>query len=160
MDERASSAVPTVTKAEPYAELVATRRTCHRCAGLTNPADLLEGRFDSAHVGPWSLWQGNLHAALMVVGQDWGDTAYFVRHEGREAAEVLRHDADDLVGHTIDLKAAPDDCHVSVEESLPAAVTQHHRLPGGIQLVVFGQQRAAQCGARAEDLEEVAGHER
>ena len=28
--------------------------------------------------------QGHLGASVMVVGQDWGDTTYFVQHEGRE----------------------------------------------------------------------------
>ncbi|MCX5863851.1 MAG: uracil-DNA glycosylase family protein [Deltaproteobacteria bacterium] len=68
----------------PYAQVVADRKACHLCCGLTNPADVNGGRFDSEHIGAWSLWQGNLDASLMVVGQDWGDTSYFVRREGRE----------------------------------------------------------------------------
>lgn len=67
-----------------YASLVANRKACHRCAELTNPADVQGGTLDSDHVGPWSLWQGNLDADLMVVGQDWGDTRYFVEGGGRE----------------------------------------------------------------------------
>jgi DNA polymerase len=73
-----------VGKREDYAQLVAARRACRRCAGLTNPADVEGGRLDSDQVGPWSLWQGNLDAAVMVVGQDWGDTRYLLRHAGRE----------------------------------------------------------------------------
>jgi DNA polymerase len=30
------------------------------------------------------LWQGNLGAQIMVVGQDWGNTTYFVQRKGRE----------------------------------------------------------------------------
>lgn len=71
-------------KLADYAELVAARKACHLCSGLTNPADVAGGRFDSEQVGAWSLWQGNLDASIMVVGQDWGDTSYFVRGEGRE----------------------------------------------------------------------------
>lgn len=73
-----------MSKLVDYGQLVTDRKACHLCSGLTNPADVECGRFDSRHVGPWSLWQGNLNASVMVVGQDWGDTAYFVRHEGRE----------------------------------------------------------------------------
>ncbi len=73
-----------MSKAADYGQLVAERKACHLCEGLTNPADVERGRFDSDHIGAWSLWQGNLDASLMVVGQDWGDRAYFLRHEGRE----------------------------------------------------------------------------
>lgn len=73
-----------MTKAADYVEMVAARKACHLCTGLINPADVEEGRFDAEQIGSWSLWQGNLDASLMVVGQDWGDTGYFVRHEGRE----------------------------------------------------------------------------
>lgn len=73
-----------MTKEAEYAELAAVRKECHRCTGLTNPAEVEDGRFDSGEVGPWSQWQGNLYASLMVVGQDWGDTSYFVRRQGGE----------------------------------------------------------------------------
>jgi len=73
-----------MTKSNAYAELTATRKACHRCRGLTNPADVEGGRLDSKHIGAWAIWQGNLDATLMVVGQDWGDTAYFVRHQGKD----------------------------------------------------------------------------
>jgi hypothetical protein len=71
-------------KTADYAQLVTARKACHLCSGLTNPADVEGGRFDSEHIGAWSLWQGNLDASIMVVGQDWGDTTYFGRHKGRE----------------------------------------------------------------------------
>ena len=73
-----------MSKLSDYAQLVYARKVCHLCCGLTNPADLERGRFDSEHVGAWSLWQGNLDASVMVVGQDWGDTDYFLQHGGRE----------------------------------------------------------------------------
>jgi len=73
-----------MSKPSDYSQLVTARKACHLCAGLTNPADVHEGRFDSDHIGAWSIWQGNLDASAMVVGQDWGDTSYFVRREGRE----------------------------------------------------------------------------
>jgi DNA polymerase len=51
---------------------------------LTNPAELLDGSLDSEQIGPWTLWQGNLNAELMVIGQDWGDVGYFLNHRGRD----------------------------------------------------------------------------
>ena len=65
-----------------YAELVARRKACRACTGLTNPSAVDDGAFDSDHIGPWSRWQGNLSADLMLVGQDWGDTRYFRRFRG------------------------------------------------------------------------------
>ena len=65
-----------------YSELVARRKACRACTELTNPSVVDDGAFDSDHVGPWSRWQGNLSADLMVIGQDWGDTRYFRRFRG------------------------------------------------------------------------------
>ncbi len=73
-----------MSKIADYRDLVAARKACHLCQGLSNPADIECGRFDSPHVGPWSRWQGNLDARLMVVGQDWETSAYFMRHRGCE----------------------------------------------------------------------------
>jgi uracil-DNA glycosylase len=86
-------------KAEAYAALVTARKACRLCPDLTNPADVDGGRHDSDHVGPWSRWQSDLDATLMVVGQDWGDVRDFVRRGGRDGpgnptnlalAELLR----------------------------------------------------------------------
>jgi uracil-DNA glycosylase family 4 len=65
-----------------YAELVARRKACRACTDLTNPSAVDDGALDSDHIGPWSRWQGNLSADLMLVGQDWGDTRYFRRFQG------------------------------------------------------------------------------
>jgi len=65
-----------------YAKLVKDRKACCACSGLTNPSLVDGGSFDSKQIGPWTRWQGNLSAELMVVGQDWGDIAYFQRNEG------------------------------------------------------------------------------
>jgi uracil-DNA glycosylase family 4 len=77
----------TMNKIAEYTTLVAARKACHRCLalGLTNPVDVDGGHFDSDEIGPWSLWQGNLNASLMVVGQDWGGTKYFNKNGGRDA---------------------------------------------------------------------------
>ena len=61
-----------------YAALVRVRRSCRACPGLINPADCDGGIHDSDQIGPWTLWQGNLRADLVIVGQDWGDTRYFI----------------------------------------------------------------------------------
>ena len=65
-----------------YSALVKERKSCKLCTemGLTNPASF-EG-LDSDHIGPWSCWQGNLNAEILVVGQDWGDKSYFSKWKG------------------------------------------------------------------------------
>ena len=54
--------------------MITCRKACSWCRGLTNPSQCESGKFDSGQIGPWTLWQGNLHAEVLVVGQDWGDT--------------------------------------------------------------------------------------
>jgi uracil-DNA glycosylase family 4 len=55
-----------------YDRLVESRGKCHLCKGLCNPAKVKGyDKFDT-EIGPWSKWQGNLDADLMIVGQDWG----------------------------------------------------------------------------------------
>lgn len=73
-----------MNKIEEYKKLVDERKACRRCQslGLTNPAAYKGGCYDSEQIGPWSLWQGNLNAPLMVVGQDWGGTDYFLKNRG------------------------------------------------------------------------------
>jgi|SRR5947209_10565845 len=74
-------------KHKRYAELIAARKACDICAplNLTNPSRCQDGRYDdNGHIGPWTQWQGNLNAELMIVGQDWGGVDYYVDHEGIE----------------------------------------------------------------------------
>lgn len=73
-----------MAKVTAYDQLVAERAACRRCDGLTNPAIVDGGCFDSSEIGPWSRWQGNLDAKLMIVGQDWGGVTYFRKHHGLE----------------------------------------------------------------------------
>jgi DNA polymerase len=75
-------------KSSLYAELVRSRKACRLCAdcGLTNASAVDEGRYDSAHIGSWTYWQGNLNAELMVVGQDWRDVRYFRENAGQDKA--------------------------------------------------------------------------
>lgn len=65
-----------------YQVLVEARKGCCACTGVVNPSVCGGGRFDCDEIGAWSTWQGNLDAPIMVVGQDWGDEAWFVREAG------------------------------------------------------------------------------
>jgi uracil-DNA glycosylase family 4 len=38
----------------------------------------------TGHIGPWTQWQGNLDADLMVIAQDWGGTKYYLDNDGLE----------------------------------------------------------------------------
>lgn len=68
-----------------YAALVARRKAHQFPAGLLNPSGIQGGAFDSDHLGPWSRWQGNLNADLLIVGQDWGDLPYFTENRGQDS---------------------------------------------------------------------------
>ena len=69
-----------------YDAMVARRRACRACAGLQNPSFVADGAYDSTEIGPWSTWQSNLDAPIVVVGQDFGDVAYFEKHCGADSA--------------------------------------------------------------------------
>lgn len=66
-----------------YRRMVTARRICRECAGLTNGSVIGAGKFDSAEIGPWTRWLGDLSARVLVVGQDWGDQRAFTKQEGR-----------------------------------------------------------------------------
>ncbi len=74
-------------KAPKYVELVEKRKACRICYGgkpengLINPAEY--PGFDSTQIRPWSVWQSDLNADLLIVGQDWGDCQTFERLQGR-----------------------------------------------------------------------------
>jgi DNA polymerase len=76
--------LPAPDRTVAYAALVHARKSCRACNALTNAAECGDGVHDSDHIGPWSIWQGNLNADLMIVGRDWGDTRYFLDNRGRE----------------------------------------------------------------------------
>jgi DNA polymerase len=70
-----------------YDALVAARKACRACgADLRNPSECDGGTWDADHIGPWSRWQGNLNATVMVVGQDWGSEGYFTKKRGCDEA--------------------------------------------------------------------------
>jgi uracil-DNA glycosylase family 4 len=74
-------------KQSQYQTLVNDRQACRACAaiGLTNPSECAGGIYDNLdHIGPWTQWQNNLDADLMVIGQDWGGVEYYLENEGIE----------------------------------------------------------------------------
>jgi len=79
------SGLDVISKDVRYKQLVECRKRCSLCSALENPSRCEQGTYDSRHIGPWSQWQGHLNAELMVVGQDWGDTNYFIKNQGLEA---------------------------------------------------------------------------
>ena len=70
-------------KKAKYDALIEARKSCRACVDLVNPSICQDGALDCNAIGAWSKWQGNLDAPVMVIGQDWGDVAWFVREEGR-----------------------------------------------------------------------------
>lgn len=72
------------SKLKAYQDLVNSRKACRLCKDLTNPSECKAGVYDSDHIGPWAMWQGNLNAEIMVIGQDWGDIKYFIENKGHD----------------------------------------------------------------------------
>jgi len=73
-----------MTRTEKYLQLVELRQRATFPPGLQNPSQIEGGKFDCLQLGPWSLWQGNLDAGVLVIGQDWGDEDYFRLNGGRD----------------------------------------------------------------------------
>ena len=79
-----------MSKHSRYQEMVRDRTKCDLCAqlGLTNPANVQDGKFDGPDIGPWTRWNGNLNAKVLVVGQEWGDVNSLVRQKGLDNASA------------------------------------------------------------------------
>jgi hypothetical protein len=86
--------IVSATWADRYQALVAARKafdpTRH---GLVNPAAVDAGRFDSKHIGPWTMWAHDQSADVMVVGQDWGDVPHFRKTRGLDKANLATNTA-------------------------------------------------------------------
>ena len=66
-----------------YGKLVSKRKKYKFPPGLINPSEVLNGVYDEEiQIGPWSKWQGNLDADIMLIGQDWGNVDFFIECEG------------------------------------------------------------------------------
>lgn len=87
------------SKQSIYDALVEKRRTCRLCQNLNvvRLADCRKDEFGSQHLGPWTGWQGNLDAELMVVGQDWGGTDNYLKQSGCDI------DGDDTNANLVEL---------------------------------------------------------
>jgi uracil-DNA glycosylase len=78
------------SKHETYKTLVRKRKECRQCGDVVNPSECADGKFDQhGHIGPWSDWQGNLDAEIMVVGQEWGGTYDYLSKCGRDTFTYL-----------------------------------------------------------------------
>lgn len=93
--------MPDTDKESAYRYLVHARKECRACDGLVNPSRCEEGRFDCGEIGAWSAWQGNLDAPLLVVGQDWGDVAWFVRESGQSTSTSVTNTTLIRLLHTV-----------------------------------------------------------
>lgn len=72
-------------KIKEYINLVEIRKN-FKFTDLKNPSEIEDGIYDKeASIGPWSLWQGNLDAEMLVIGQDWGDVNYYLDNKGIDA---------------------------------------------------------------------------
>ena len=71
-----------MNKLPRYQELVEQRKACACCPGLANASAIDGGPMDSDRIGPFSRWQGNLEASVMVVAQDFADVEGFREHSG------------------------------------------------------------------------------
>ena len=76
-------------KVRLYQSLVLKRKNCHRCEDLlgigrllTNPSDT---NFDKDEIGPYSAWQHNLNADILIIGRDWGCIDTFELFKGENA---------------------------------------------------------------------------
>jgi len=72
-----------IKKERAYKKLVDMRKGYKFPEGLVNPSEVLNGIYDEDNqIGPWSKWQGNLEAEIMLIGQDWGTVNFFIESNG------------------------------------------------------------------------------
>jgi uracil-DNA glycosylase len=69
-----------------YEALVAARKACRVCVERRpgRIRNCAEFEFDPDVVSHWEQWLGHRRPKLLVVGQDFGNIAYFLRHRGRD----------------------------------------------------------------------------
>ena len=76
-------------KLREYKVLVEDRKACSLCKGwLENASRIEDGIHDSDRVGPYTQWQGNLDASVIVVAQDFSDVAGFCKYRGWAGPDV------------------------------------------------------------------------
>jgi len=59
---------------------------------LVNPSQVNNGLYDSAEIGPWTVWQGSLEAKVMIIGKDFGPVWYFRDNKGGDADDNRTND--------------------------------------------------------------------
>lgn len=70
--------------------ITAGRRKCNACAYIQNKTDIVlynsseDPDTDVATIGQWTMWNGNLNAEYMIVGQDWGTKKYFLDFKAQQ----------------------------------------------------------------------------
>lgn len=73
------------SKEAAYHALVQRRKACRLCSGMENPSEVSSGSFNSDEIGPWTRWLGDPNARVLLVGQEWGDKAAFLRQQGLDS---------------------------------------------------------------------------
>jgi uracil-DNA glycosylase len=71
---------------EEFRALVEARKACRICV-QRNPGRIrscAEFEFDPEVVSHWEQWLGHQKPKILVVGQDFGNVEYFIRHRGRD----------------------------------------------------------------------------
>ena len=77
-----------------YGALVAARKACRICVERS-PGKIrscAEFDYDPNVVSHWELWLGHKKPILLVVGQDFGNVNYFIRHRGRDDPDNKTND--------------------------------------------------------------------
>ncbi len=71
---------------ERYVRLVEEVKAHKFVEGLVNPFDIGGKNLfrDQNQINPWSVWQHNLNAKILVIGQDWGSEEYFEKNHGQD----------------------------------------------------------------------------
>jgi uracil-DNA glycosylase len=71
---------------DEYAALVSARKACRICVEQSpgRIRSCAEFAYDPDVVSHWEQWLGHKRPRLLVVGQDFGNVAYSVRHQGRD----------------------------------------------------------------------------
>ena len=77
-----------------------------------------------------------------------------------EAAESLRHDADDLERQAVDDHGASQHVRIAIEAAGPPLVAQHNHRVAARSLVIRRSERPPQDAPDADDLEEISRDER
>ncbi|BBK77768.1 uracil-DNA glycosylase family protein [Clostridium butyricum] len=60
---------------------------------LKNPQNIEGGQYDEENeLNPWSRWQGDLNAEILVIGQDWGGEECYREQQGIDSDEDVTNE--------------------------------------------------------------------